>query len=704
MKRNLKWMLMIRVGAIVFAILVINAAISGYFFKTEFVKRIQAQARDISKDIVENARDALTEEESFKKHSWVFNKSLGKLVDDYDYLVGAGIINLKGMYAYNARREMVKQSAPAQVMEHISERKFVPVRTAKGYTQILPIEDKEGASLAYLLLNFEPNEFTQPMKRLVIWLIVMVVTSLAVVYVMIDFMAVGKVSKPLTALASQTEILSSGDLTRKAPTEGVGEIRILATAFNNMAENLRGIVSKIRDVSDHTTETCRKLFGISGDLNQGSRQQMSSLNGASEAVGKMESNVEEISNETAKLSNLSQNTSASIMEMVASISEVDSNVENLVSMVDDIASSILEINQSSREVAGSVESLSREAESTASSTSQMNTSLSQVDEGTSRSADLSAQVAETAESGINSIQNAQEGMQAIRKAAESASESINRLGELSGRIGKILGVINKIAEETNLLALNAAIIAAEAGEHGRGFNVVANEIQTLAERTTLQTKEIDTLIKDVQKETRSSINRVQEVLKSVGSGEELTSETAKILENIVSGANDAKSLIQQIARATDEQTKVVKRVAEGSEKVSSEVNRISKATTEQAKGTSRIMESIEKIRDVVRSVQTAIREQNEGSKSISQSSEEVKDLISHVNEKTDNHRQDAQLVSDIVARNIQIVEENVKRVEQMESSVENLLTLASGLNDEIRRFKVDEEEFERSEERGQSGE
>jgi len=688
----MKKMLMIRVGTIVFAILAINAAISGYFFKDEITKRTQAQARDISKDIIRNAGNAFVGQKISRNYSRAFNRSLAVLVNDYEYLISAGVIDRKGAYIFHSRPELVNQSAPHQVMEFISGGKLAPVRTNNGYTHILPIEDSEGIPLAYLLLDFDPHELTQPMRKLVLWLIVMVAVSLAVTYVMIDFLVAGKLSKPLASLAAQTEILSSGDLTRKAPMEGFPEIRALAKAFNNMAENLRKITSKIRDVADRTTETCRKLFSLSGDINHGSRQQMTSLQGAGETVNRMEANVEEIAAQTTELNNLSQNTSASIMEMVASISEVDSNVENLVSMVDDIASSILQISQSSREVAGSVESLSREAESSASSLSQMNISLSQVDKGTSNSADLSAQVAETAETGINSIQNTQEGMQVIRKAAESASESINRLGELSGRIGKILGVINKIAEETNLLALNAAIIAAEAGEHGRGFNVVANEIQTLAERTTLQTKEIDTLIKDVQNETRGSVSKVEEVLKSVESGEKLTSETAKILESIVSVANNAKSLIQQIAKATDEQTKVVKRVAEGSEKVSNEVNRILKATSEQAKGSSRIIESIEKIRDVVRSVQTAIREQNEGSRNISASSEQMKNLISHVNEQTEIHRQDAQLVSDIVRRNIQIVEENVNRVEEMENSVETLLTLASGLNDEIRRFKIDEEE------------
>jgi len=624
----------------------------------------------------------------------MLNYLLTEMVELHDHLLSAALVDVNGTYISHTDSEISEQSVSTEILKHMTEEAQEPFITDGGYAQILPISAEEGKPLAYLMLTFDPAEFSSLMNKLLGWLVVIVLGSLVIIYLMLDFMAVSKVSKPLATLLRHTELVSTGDLTQKAPAEGVGEILLLSDSFNIMAGSLLEIVSKIRDVSEKFTSTCRKLFVISGEINQGSQQQMTSLNSASEAVRKMGGNVEEITGQIEELNNLSHNTSASILEMAASISKVDGNVENLVLMVDEIASSILEITQTTREVAASVESLSREAENAASSISQINTSLSQVDAGASRSAEMSVQVAETAESGIRSIENTKQGMKAIRNAAESTADSINRLGEQSGKIGKILGVINKIAEETNLLALNAAIIAAEAGEHGRGFNVVANEIQVLAERTTLQTKEIDTLIKDVRKETQGAVQKVRLVLESVESGEGLTSDTAEILQNIVTVADNAKAMIQQIARATDEQTKGVNRVAQGSEKVSSEVRRISKATNEQATGTSEIMEAAEGIRDLARSVLSATREQNEGSKSISKATEQVRDSITLIHQRAERHRQDAELVSDIVARNLQVVEENVKRVQQMETSVEELLAHTSGLNDEMKRFRVRRERSE----------
>lgn len=688
MKQNLKWMLMVRVGAIVFVVLVINTIISGVMFKVEITSRIKAQGEAISKDIIEDAQQSLASFTDQSEIAKVFNYWLQKMVENHSYLKGAALLDLNGRAISHNDPNKVGTFTASEIIAHFSDKISEPFRSGGNFAIVIPVKDSSGKNMAQLLLEFNREEYDKPMRTLILTLTLMFLISLGIIYFMLEFFAVTKFSKPLTELALHTEAVSTGDLTRRVKKEGSGEIRMLSEAFSLMEDNLVEILGKIKAVSEKFTETCRQLFVLSGEINQGSRHQMTSLNGASEAVRKMEMDVEEISNQIEELNHLSRNTSASILEMAASISEVDSNMDNMVEMVDEIASSILEIAQSTREVASSVESLSREAEGSASSISEMNVSLSHVDSSANQSAKLSVQVAETAEKGIKSIDNTLEGMRAIRTAAEGTAQSIHRLGERSSKIGKILGVINKIAEETNLLALNAAIIAAEAGEHGRGFNVVANEIQTLAERTTLQTKEIDALIKDVQRETHNSVEKVRLVLDSVTSGESLTSDTATILHNIVSVAFEANTLVQQIAKSTDEQAKGIIRVAEGSERVSSEVKSMSKATKEQASGASKIMEAIERIRDFARSVQSATGQQNEGSKNISHSIEQVRDSITLIHQRADRHRHDAELVSEIVARNLQIVEENVRRVQEMEASVETLLTFTAGLSDEIRRFKI----------------
>lgn len=689
MRNEIRWHLMVRMGVVLVVVLFLNTIINSYFFSQQFHRQIAVQAEAIGRPIVDEVHKALSVLQADEQIFAMFNFNLELLVSERDYLVEAAMFSPAGKFLSHADASNVGRTIPDELARRVSQKGEItkPFKTAKGYTVLLPIKGSQGELAGYLMLTFKKELFSGLIRKLMLWQVSLFVGSVLLMSIIMSVFALQAVSNPLNKLIRQTQVVAGGDLTHEVPAEGAGEIQALADAFNQMLGGLRSILLKINEVSARFTDTCRQLFMLSGEVTQGSRLQMSSLNEASDSVKKMENNVEEIAERVQELNNLSQSTSASILEMTASISEVDNNVEQLAGMVDEISSSILEITQSAREVANSVESLAREAEAAASSVAQMNVSLAEVDANSTLSANLSTQVAEVAEEGMISIERAQEGMRTIRSAVESTAAGIDRLTDRSKKIGKILGVINKIAEETNLLALNAAIIAAEAGEHGKGFNVVANEIQTLAERTTLQTKEIDALIRDVQKETISSVEQTRNVLKRVEEGEKLTTETAQILRKIKDSAKASQDMIQLIAKATQEQTIGVRRVAEASDKVSSEVKQISKATKEQAAGTSRIMDAIERIKDLARAVQGATKEQTEGSKSISKATEQVRDFVGYITKLAEKHRSDAANVSSIVSRNLKIVEENVKRVQEMEVAVEGIIKLTDSLNEELGRFR-----------------
>lgn len=689
MRSDLRRTLMIRMGAILAIVLFINFGLFSYFFYGQAIKGIKSQAEVIGKDISDEVHQSLSVLQADEQIFAMFNYNLERLKKERDYLVEMALFSSQGKYLSNGDPALVGKPVPEDVMEHIhkGDVEGKPFVREDSYTVIKSIPGSDGKTAVYLLISFTKKLFTDPLKSIAWWLAATFLGSIAFMAVIMNMFAFGAVVNPLNRLAKHTQTVAGGDLTHEVPIEGASEIRALANSFNEMIHSLQDILLKISQVSGEFTDTCQKIFMLSGEVNHGSRLQMSTLNEASDSVKKMETNVETIAEKVQELNHLSQNTSASILEMTASISEVDSNVDLLAGMVDEISSSILQITQSAKEVASSIENLAREAEAAATSIAQINTSIQEVDSNTTLSASLSTQVSEVAEEGMRSIEGAQDGMKAIRTAVENTASSIDKLGERSTRIGKILGVINKIAEETNLLALNAAIIAAEAGEHGRGFNVVANEIQTLAERTTLQTKEIDTLIRDVQKETLASVQMARNVLHKVEEGEKLTSGTALVLQKIKDGTKASQNMIQQIAKATQEQTIGLKRVSDASDKFSTEVRQISRSSKEQAAGTSKIMEAIERIKDLARAVQSATREQTEGSKTISKSTELVQEFVGNINLLSEKHRSDASNVSSIVARNLKIIEENQHRVQDMESDVEGLIKLTTNLNDAIGRFQ-----------------
>ncbi len=169
-------------------------------------------------------------------------------------------------------------------------------------------------------------------------------------------------------------------------------------------------------------------------------------------------------------------------------------------------------------------------------------------------------------------------MARIAERVRATARSVENLGSRSDEIGAIVGTIEDIADQTNLLALNAAIEAARAGEQGRGFAVVADEVRALAERTTRATKEIGGMIKAIQAETRQAVSSMEEGVNEVEKGTEEASKSGGALQEILSQINAVTTQINQIATAAEEQSST-------SRDISNNMHMITDVIQETATGT-----------------------------------------------------------------------------------------------------------------------
>ena len=185
---------------------------------------------------------------------------------------------------------------------------------------------------------------------------------------------------------------------------------------------------------------------------------------------------------------------------------------------------------------------------------------------TTASAVESAKVAEqsltAAEKGTQAVENQIKGMNEIREQIQETAKRIKRLGESSQEIGEIVELISDITEQTNVLALNAAIQAASAGEAGRGFTVVAEEVQRLAERSAEATKQIGAIVKTIQSDTHDAVAAMEVSTQGVVEGAKLSDAAGKALQEIGQVSQELAERIQSISAKTVEQREVAEKVSQ----------------------------------------------------------------------------------------------------------------------------------------------
>ena len=218
--------------------------------------------------------------------------------------------------------------------------------------------------------------------------------------------------------------------------------------------------------------------------------------------------------------------------------------------------------KTSNELLVATERQSREIKQAGDNVLDMAKSMNQVSSEAMESAQVARHSLDAAQKGAEAVENSIKGMNEIRDQIQETSKRIKRLGESSQEIGEIVELISDITEQTNVLALNAAIQAASAGEAGRGFTVVAEEVQRLAERSGEATKQIAAIVKTIQTDTQDAVSAMENSTRGVVEGAKLSDAAGQALQEISSVSTNLASLIESISSATQQQAEAATRVAQ----------------------------------------------------------------------------------------------------------------------------------------------
>ncbi len=249
------------------------------------------------------------------------------------------------------------------------------------------------------------------------------------------------------------------------------------------------------------------------------------------------------------------------------VNSFKNNIHKIIDVSIQLGSQSEELSSTSNEFEKLTSDMRHKASGITESIKQMSIAIIEVAKNSTSSAEKAEQTERVVESGTKSVQDVAAEMKNIEKAVVEVSNTITELGSSSEKIGEIIGVINDIADQTNLLALNAAIEAARAGEQGRGFAVVADEVRKLAERTTKATKEIESMILSIQRNTQDAVTSMQKGKEEVSKGAEIAGKSAEAISNINSLMVKLKEMITQIATASEEQSQVSEEISLSSEEI-----------------------------------------------------------------------------------------------------------------------------------------
>ncbi len=270
-------------------------------------------------------------------------------------------------------------------------------------------------------------------------------------------------------------------------------------------------------------------------------------------------------------------------QLTVSINEMSASLRGLIEEVTDtsreVAAASTQIAASSDEMAHGMNEQTRQVHQVSSAVEEMSASIVEVARKSADAASSADQSGKTASEGGEVVRQTIQGMHTISQAVTASASSVSELGKRGEEIGQIIAVINDIADQTNLLALNAAIEAARAGEHGRGFAVVADEVRKLADRTTQATEEIGMSIQAIQIETSQAVARMNTGTDEVATGVTKATAAGESLKQIVASAQDVADMIQSIAAAAEQQSSASEEVARSVETISA----VSQQTTDGVK-------------------------------------------------------------------------------------------------------------------------
>lgn len=489
-------------------------------------------------------------------------------------------------------------------------------------------------------------------------------------------------------LAAVMDQAAEGDLTVRGTDFSAGEIGMLNSNFNDMLERLSGMMTNIRRAAEELRAIGQTVATVAQQGVTSAETQTNVATSTKEAALQIRRSVEEVAAAVEGLSDAATINASSIQEMTTSTVEINQLVEHLVLAVERVSDSIERMASAQKEINNSVNRLRENASSTSTLVVEMDQSVRQIEQNAQATARISADVLRDAELGNIAVETTINGMDQIRSSSRTVQRAIENLSVHAANIGTILQVIDEVTEQTKLLALNASIIAAQAGEHGKGFGVVAHEIKELARRTTASTREIAEIVNGVKDETEQAVTAIRLSEQAVGEGEVLSRRSGDALRKIVDGVKTATDQVTAIAHTTELHAQQSDRMRSSVGEVASMVEQIVRASGEQTRDTEVINRSAESMRELVTRVHLQTKAHNDAGNGVAESSETIVTMIDGIRNACQVQSESSEQIVQSAAAMAATASGNFETTKVMEGAVSGLANQIRNLEREVAGFKT----------------